>query len=471
MFNLNKKLKTPLYIQVYKNIKESIENGSLKEGDKLPSIRGLSKKLDVNNITIVNAFKLLEKEGFVYSIKGSGTYVRPSNYNIDLEFVDNKNIELMPGGTMSIEKDTIDLSSLAPSHKLFPIEDFKQAMVQVLDRDKGLAFNYPEVNGYEPLRESISCFLKDQYKMDTDKDYIQIISGGQQGIDIISKTLLLPGDCVFVENPTYSGAVSTFKSRGAKVIGIPIKEDGIDLEILEEYIKIYNPKLVYTMPYYQSPTGYSYSEETKKKLIELSQENSFYIIEDDFLMDINFNKKNLPLKSYDKYGKVIYIKSFSKSFMPGIRIGFLTMTDELLPGIIRSKHNTDISSSAFLQRAFDLYMRKGYLVKYIKYINQIYQENYTAMLDSLQVLKKYDLEIYEACGGLSFWIRLPEKLDATVLYEACKENKLSISPGNIFFVDDSIYSNYIRLSFRDLDQSNILEGIKILETTIKDILA
>ncbi len=364
--SINKELSTPLYIQLASNIQVLIEENTL-EGDKLPSIRSMSKTLNVNNVTVVNAYKLLEQEGYVYSVKGSGTYIKRNKYVENLPFLEEGDLELMLSGILPISKDSINFASISPTADLFPIEEFKQALVEVLDRDKGLAFLYPEITGYRPLKQSISKFLMDNYSTFVSEDQILITSGGQQGLDIIAKTLITPGDCILVENPTYSGAIAVFKSRGAKIIGIPMERDGIDISQLESYIKRYNPKFLYIMTNFQSPTTYSYSKEKKEKLLKLSKDYGFYIIEDDFLTDLFFDKVQVyPLKSMDTMDKVIFIKSFSKIFMPGVRIGFVTLPNNLFKNIIKAKHTTDISSSGFLQRAFDLYLRGGYWKSHIK---------------------------------------------------------------------------------------------------------
>ncbi|CCQ98253.1 Transcriptional regulator, GntR family with aminotransferase domain [[Clostridium] ultunense Esp] len=465
---IDKNLNTPLYIQLYENIRNLIEEDNFKEGEKLPSIRSLADKLDVNNITVVNAYKLLEQEGYVYSIKGSGTYVRKTGYNMDISYMEDGDIELMIGGVLPISKNSINFASVSPTPEIFPIEEFKQALIEVLNRDKGSAFVYPEINGYEPFRESITSFLHENYNMTVDKEQIQVISGGQQGIDIITKTLISQGDCIFVENPTYSGAIAAFQSRGAKIMGVPMLEDGLDLDTFYKYIKRYRPKFLYMMTNYQSPTTYSYSEEKKKKLIELSKKYNFYIIEDDFLTDLNYdNSKKTPLKSMDDLDQVIYIKSFSKIFMPGVRIGFMTVPQKLFKDIIRAKHTTDISSSGFLQRAFDLYLRKGYWKKHIETIKKVYTEKYNTMVEELDRLKKYDINFIKPNGGLSIWVKLPKEIDSIDLYNECVENNVALVPGKIFFIDDSIYSNYIRLSFGAVSNEEIVQGIKIVENYLR----
>lgn len=462
---LNKDLDKPLYVQLYDKIRYFIENDRLSD-DKLPSIRKLSKELGVNNVTVINAYKLLEQEGYVYSIEGSGTYIKRL-VSEEIPYTEDGNMELMLSGILPISKRSINFASVSPTPDLFPIEEFKQALVEVLDRDGGLAFLYPEINGYGPLRESISKFLIENYNTNVNMDQILITSGGQQGLDLIAKTMINQGDVVFVENPTYSAAFAAFKSRGAKIIGIPMIEDGMDLEALKNHLKRQRPKFIYIMTNYQSPTTFSYSEEKKRELLQLANEYDFYIIEDDFLTDLYFDGHiKSPLISLDKLDRIIYIKSFSKVFMPGVRIGFVSLPNRLLKGIIKAKHTTDISSSGYLQRAFDLYLRKGFWRKHIDKIRKVYSEKYNIMVKELERLKRFNIEYTRPKGGLSLWLKLPEDIDALEFYNECSENNLSLVPGKVFFIDNSIYNNYIRLSFGAVDNEEIIEGIKIIENIL-----
>lgn len=458
---LNKNLNTPLYIQLYESLKNIIENREFTE-EKLPSIRKMAKSLDVNNVTIISAYNLLEQEGYVYSVKGSGTYINTA----ELDDFDNKEIELMTSGILSIATDSIDFASISPTEDLFPVDDFKEAINEVLDRDGGKAFLYPEIIGYEGLRESISNFIFEDYNIHCDKSQILITSGGQQGLDIIAKTLIKPGDSILVEDPTYSGALSAFKSRGANIIGVPMEEDGINTDVLDDYITKYNPRFIYIMTNYQSPTTYSYSLDKKLKLLYLAKEHNINIIEDDFLTDLYFYNKNMPLKSMDQDDRVIFIKSFSKIFMPGIRMGFVTLPDNMFKSIIKSKHSTDVSSSGFLQRAFDLYLRKGYWKSHIENIRVVYKNKYENMVKTLNSIKKYGVEFTQPDGGLSIWMKLPEHIDGYTFYEDLRKAGVAVVPGKIFFIDDDSYSNYIRLSFGTVDNSEIVKGVSIIRKTI-----
>lgn len=460
---LDKNMDIPLYIQLYDNIKKLIEEDKF-ETDKLPSIRALSKSLGINNVTVVSAYKLLESEGYVYSSKGSGTYIKKSPLEVEVPLME-EDLDLMNAGILHLSEDSINFASVSPRPELFPIKNFKKTLIEVLDRDEGLAFLYPEITGYKPLRESISKFLLEYYSTEVNIDSILITSGGQQGLDIIAKTLISPGDYILVENPTYTAALSAFKSRGARIISVPMKNDGIDIDLLKSYVNRYNPKFIYVMTNYQSPTTYSYSEEKKKELIELANNNDLYIIEDDFLTDLYFKDKKTPLKSMDREDKVIFIKSFSKVFMPGVRIGFVTLPKCLFTRIIKAKHTTDVTSSGYLQRAFDLYLRHGYWKEHIENIRTVYKRKYDLMISLLNNLKKYGVSFTEPDGGLSIWLRLPDNIDSLKFYRECSENKVAVIPGNIFFVDDS-HDNFIRISFGAVEDDEIVTGINIIENLI-----
>ena len=250
---LDIKASSSKYLQIYNHIKNLIIDRKIKAYEKLPPIRKLARSLSVNNSTIVKLYELLEKEGYIYKIVGSGTFA--SNLRI-------KNEKM-------VYNDIIHFDSGNPSIDVFPIDDFKEAINMVLNNEGSSIFEYDEGLGNEDLRKKIVEYLSSK-SIETDKDRIQIISGAQQGIDIVCKGIINYSDVVFVEEPTYNGAIEVFKSRGAKIISIPMLDDGIDIGILKLKLEKIKPKLIYTMPNFQNPTGISYSTYKKQKLIELA---------------------------------------------------------------------------------------------------------------------------------------------------------------------------------------------------------
>lgn len=461
---INKDCEEPMYIQLYEEIKRLIENGSLKADEKLPPIRSLAKKLGINNITIINAYKMLEQRNYVYSKVGSGTYIKgnkANNYNNN-QF---STVTMMEQGYVKIEKNEINFSTSTPNPKLFPVKEFKEVLNEVLERDGGFAFGYQESQGYYPLRESIKQYLNDR-EVEVSIDEVNVISGAQQGIDIIAKALINFNDTIIVESPTYSGALAAFKSRGANIIEIPILEDGIDTREVEAVLKTTNVKLIYVMTSFQNPTGISYSQDKKIQLLYLAQKYDCYILEDEYLSELRFyGESDLPIKALDGNNKVIYLKSFSKIFMPGIRLGFLVTPAKISGMVLSAKHNTDISTSSLMQRAFDLYLRKKKWVQHIEMMKNVYKSRYDILIEVLK--KELDfIHFNEPQGGIHIWAKTD--IDSSVLYAAAKEKGVLITPGRVFYPDDR-ESSYFRISYAGVENDEIYKGLKILKAAYEGI--
>lgn len=445
----------PMYVQLYMELKRRIEEGKLPDSQKLPPIRKMSECLKVNPVTVINAYKLLERNGYAYSRVGSGIYVlgkRAGNAGmLNQEYGGYMKADISAGA------NTINFANSSPDPELFPIDDFKFILNMVLDRDGGRAFEYTEVKGYSPLRECISGIMN-KNGISCSTDDIQVISGAQQGIDIVAKAMVDYGDIIITERPTYTGAIAVFKSRGADIIDIPINAGGIDMDKLEEALKKGRPKFVYVMTSFQNPTGFSYSDDAKKSLINLADKYDFYIIEDDYLSELYYTKnKPTLIKQYDDSNRVILIKSFSKLFMPGMRIGFLIVPPKLQYRISAAKHLSDISTSGLIQRAFDMYIRNNLLDRHIEYIRQKYCQRYNAIIEGINSFIK-GASYCRPEGGIHVWIKLPFNVSSNMLYSECMMENVVISPGSSFYINDPD-DGYIRLSFASLGLRDIKNGL------------
>ncbi len=473
--HLDKKSMVPLYQQLHQELKARILQGAITENEKLPSIRKLAGLLGVNNVTIVNAYRLLEQEQLVYSQIGSGTYVKAVqpifNNNIppeeDLYETEIPELKIMDQGQIQLTGNAINFASAVPTPELFPVEEFKSILNEVLDRDRGNAFGYQESQGFYPLRESVAQYFL-HYGITTDADHIQVISGAQQGIDIIAKSLLKYGDFVITENPTYTGAMAAFKSRGAKIIPINIESDGISISQLQDVILQYHPKLIYVMPNFQNPTGFCYSQAKMQTLLKICQKENIYIIEDDSFTELSYDGlERHPLKMLDSDHRVIYIKSFSKIFMPGLRIAFLIAPADIISGLVAAKHTSDISTSGLMQRAFDLYLRKNSWKKHIHFMKNVYQQRYQQALKSMNDHFPEDVSYYEPSGGLAFWISLPSEYSANLFYQYCLGREVIITPGSLFY-PDSRDNHHFRLSFAAVYPDEIEMGIARINSCYQD---
>lgn len=472
-FELERKGNKNLYTQLYEKLKSKILKGKLEAHTRLPAIRNIAKNNNINPATVVKAYDLLERDELIYKKVGSGSYVSPGliKNDIELNYKDkekNDSLAMLDYGQVDLA-DSINFASATPSPSLFPVEDFKFALNEVLTRDKGKAFTYQKSQGYFPLRESIKKYLQ-KNKIDTKIDNIQIVSGAQQAIDLLAKILLNFGDEVIVEEPTYTGALSAFRSRKASIKGIKLQKDGINLNLLEKKVKENRVSFIYIMTSFQNPTGVSWSKNKKEKLLKLATKYNFLIIEDDCLSELYFTeKKPVSLKSLDKEGRVIYIKSFSKIFMPGLRLAFAILPDKLLPRMLAAKHATDISSTGITQRSFDLYLREGLWEKHLDEMRDLFKNRFNIMKKAIDkyLLPSVQL-LYDPRGGLYFWLRLKKNFNSEKLYKKSLQNGVAFLPGTLFYHDNRESADF-RLSFAASNEKEITEGIKILAKNIKEI--
>lgn len=454
-YNIKFNDNTKKYLQIYNHIKDMILKKELKAHEKLQPIRKLSEFIGVNNTTVVKAYELLENEGYIYKVIGSGTFVSSRNKNEDIK----------------IEKDgIIHFDNGNPATDIFPIQDFKNAINIALNKEDSSMFEYEDGLGFEKLRVKMVEYLKSS-SIYTNKENIQIISGAQQGIDIVCKGLINYSDVVFIEEPTYNGAIQVFKSRGAKVVSIPMLDDGIDIGILKLKLEKIKPRLMYIMPNFQNPTGISYSTYKKKKLIELAQEYDFYILEDDFISDFPFDSEdNLPLKSYDNNDRVIYIKSFSKILMPGLRIGMVEIPMELQSQILWAKYSSDISTPGLIQKSMFYYMNCFNWKQYLNNINNIYYEKYSLAKKLIDEKLSNKIKVRKACGGINFFFELPRGYLSYNFYKFLLEKGVIITPGTYFF-DNIIDNRYFRINIANASLKDIKEGIDIISDNIDIFLA
>ena len=465
IYKVDFKEEVPKYIQVANKIKFLIDKGLIKDGEKMPTIRALAKFLGVNNDTIVSTYKKLEAEGYASSKMGSGTYAKKREINKRFKKEYSDTFKKISGLKL---KQYIDFAGESSSTELFPINSFKEVINEVIDRDGTDALIFQEALGFEGLRKSISRFFwQDKVAIDD----IIIVSGAQQGIDIASKALLNINDNVIIEKPTYSGALSVFTFRGSNIFEIDMDNDGINIQEFENVLKKSYIKCFYTMSYFQNPTGISYSLEKKKKILKLAKEYDFYIIEDDYLSELIYsqNIQYQSFKSLDKYNRVIYIKSFSKIFLPGIRLGYLIAPKNIKDQIENSKVNTDISTSSLMQRALDLYIIKGYWREYINQLKNEYFIRYTLMEDLIKNILGDKVSFISPGGGLNFYLKLNEKIKikSDLLFKKCKNEKVLITPGVMFYkkYDDGL--DFFRIGYSQTDQYKIRKGLEVIDKILK----
>lgn len=464
-FNVIFKEESHKYIDISEHIKLLIENGAIEDGEKMPAIRSLSEFLGVNKDTVILAYKKLNQEGYLTQSQGSGSYARKRE---SIKNFRNEYSEIFQNISVNASKEFIDLTSEITSAKFFEIDKLKEIFNEVLTRDGILALSYNDPLGYKNLREIIN---NEFWNGENSLSNMLIISGAQQGIDIVSKALINTNDYVVVEKPTYSGALAVFKLRKANVFEIKIEDDGIDVKALERILKKYKIKFLYTMSYFQNPTGISCSLEKKLKVLELARKYDFYILEDDYLSELRYDNciDHVTYRELDKE-RVIYVKSFSKIFLPGVRVGYLIAPDKFTDILEHSKISSDISTSSLMQRALEMYISKGYWKKHINLLKSEYSKRYNFVINLINERLGEYVDYIEPKGGLNIFLNIKKEIeiDSKELFYKLIEKKTVITPGIMYYHNPREGNKSFKLGFSETDYYKIEQGIRNIEEILSE---
>ena len=474
----------PLYQQIEGHIRKSILSGTLPAETRLPASRQLARDLGVNRTTVENAYSALEADGLVFSRMGSGTYVLPVYTPSAIPKRDANTpwplwqtaLQSEDGASFDTAEDMlresghanpISFASGISDARQFPVEEFRKVMQSVMRRDQIDALEYGERRGYTPLREGIARILASQ-GLQTHPENILITAGSQQAIFLASQVLLKPGDIVLVEDPTYSAAIDLFRTLGFQIVGIPVDNQGMQVEKLEKLLQQHHPKLIYTIPNFHNPTGTCLSSPRRRQLIMLADRYNVPILEDDFVGDLRYEGHTQPsLKSLDPGGQVIYVGTFSKMLMPGLRVGFIVADGPVNESLLNFKRLSDLATSTLIQRALDAYMTVGRYQTYLHRSSQIFRNRRDAMVSAIRshLPKEVSFEIPK--GGLFIWLRLPKSISANELLPIACRKGVAFSPGASFFIDGKSGDDWIRLNFASQPIEDIEEGIKRLGSALR----
>lgn len=478
---------SPLYQQIESYLRQAILSGNLGANTRLPACRQLAKDLGVNRSTVENAYSALEADGLVFSRMGSGTYVLPQeiipamptphvNKHLPLWQQNFRNQHITSRSDMLEEMlqhaehpHLINFAGGISDARQFPAEEFRKTLQSVMRRDQIAALEYGEPGGYAPLREGIAHILASQ-GLQTRPENILITAGSQQAIFLASQVLLKPNDTVVVENPTYPAALDLFHALGCQIVGVPMDNQGMDVEKLEKLLQQHHPKLIYTIPNFHNPTGTCLSSARRRQLIVLADRYNLPILEDDFVGDLRYEGHAQPsLKALDPGGQVIYVSTFSKMLVPGLRVGFIVAEGPVYESILNYKRLSDLATSTLIQRALDAFVTVGRYQTYLHRSNQTFRKRRDAMIKALQRHLPAKAAYEVPSGGLFIWLRLPKTVSANELLPiACREG-VAFAPGKLFFVDDLNKDEWIRLNFVSQPVEDIEEGIKRLGVAIRKL--
>lgn len=475
----------PLYLQIKKEIKEQILSGELKAGDRLPATRDLARQLGVNRSTVTNAYDELLAEGVLNSHVGQGTFVS-ENVGVYLQEAGDRSQKMVWDGLFAGEAealsvlrdlyqvstlaDVVSFSSLFPDERSFPIDEFKASLSYALRRFGTKVLRYENTAGLQVFREYMATELS-RRGVAAQPENILITNGSQQTIDLLARAFIAEGDTVIVENPTYPGAINAFAMQGARLIGIPLDSDGIQIGSLEQIIERQRPKLIYLIPTFHNPTGLSLSLERRHRLMALARKYRIPVLEDAYGEDLRFYGDALPsLKSLDITEQVVYFGSFSKSFLPGLRIGWCLAPGPVFSRLIALKQVSDMTTSPLTQAALWDFCRRRRYQAHLERIRDIYRKRRDVLLNGLKRYFPEGTIWNEPDGGLFCWVTLPEQIDATELQVESRQRGVVFARGQLFHVYGG-GRNTLRLGFGNLSEEEIEFGLKTIGKVAHELLS
>ncbi len=366
----------------------------------------------------------------------------------------------------------ISLAGGNPSADLFPAKELHEAAKDVLENSAAVALQYGITEGYPPLIKLIRERHKTKYGIDTPGDEILITHGGQQVIDLATKCLVNEGDTVISENPSFIGALNTFRSFRANIVGIPMDYEGMRIDLLEKALKTEkNVKLIYTIPTFQNPMGVTMSGERRKRLYELAVQYNIPVIEDSPYFELSYSGPPVtPIKAMDTTGHIIYAGSFSKVISPGIRLGYAIAPAELIAKMTVAKQGEDVCTNQFFMVAIAKYLEKYSLDEHIQECISAYRKKRDYMLECID--KYFDKRVAhtEPGGGLFIWCDLPEGCSGTELWKFALERKVACVPGATFDVKADPSNRGFRLNFSLPTMEEIDNGCRIMGECLKEFL-
>jgi DNA-binding transcriptional MocR family regulator len=468
----------PIYLQIRDRISRLIDSGVLQAGDRLPSIRSLAESLQVNKLTIIEAYNVLEADGIISARQGSGYFVNSvnrSSANLKSTFAPVQNVIIPEQGrssffdmyTATVEAQTkpgiVNFGCGFPQ----PPKDIDLIARRALRQTPDGLFKYDLPQGQLTLRRQIAQMLIQQGMEVTAEDLI-VTNGSEQGLSLALNYYLEPGDWVIVETPTYFGALASLENLGAKIIGIPMTAQGMNLDLLEKYLKSHRPKLIYTISALHNPTGITTTQAHRQELLALAEKYECPILEDNAYEGLTFEAAPAPIKAFDKQDLVIYLGTFSKTLMPGLRVGYMVVTGKHFHNILERKLLHDLHTSTISQAIVSEYLASGHLRRHL---NRLRTENLQTRDVMLAALERYfpqEARWTVPKGGLFLWVQLPEYTPIQrIRIEALSQNVL-FPCHSVFFPDRKGYPA-MRLTFTPSPEE-IEQGVSVLGKLLKKYL-
>ncbi len=519
--NIDRNNGKPIYLQIADQLRQAILDGEIQPGERLTPERRQAALLGVNRTTIVNAYRELAADGLVSGQVGRGTIVtyrqsqpqpapslthgwpqinQTSYGHIEFGQVGNGNGDSRPSGlpwpqilstttdlhndpllldamNVSARADVIRFTTGIPSPEIYPIETIRELLDEALHYSGQLLLQHTPTEGYPPLRETLASWMSNRAEqvgapITVNPANIVIVAGSQQGLYLVARALIEPGDLVAIESPTYLGAAQVFRAAGARLLPIPIDRDGMNVDLLQELAPRRRPKLIYTLPTFQNPSGSVLSMERRLRLLDIAARYQIPVIEDDPYGALRYDGRTLPtLATIDQSAgrqNVIYLSTMSKMLFPGFRIGWTHAPKPVLERLSLIKGIVDLDTNALAQWAVWAFLDRGYLDEHLRLLHQLYPKRRDHMIAAIERHCGELIQAERPAGGIYLWCRLNERLRVRDLVSEAAREGVAFIPGESFHVDASSGrgKSTLRLNFTLPDDDEIEEGIRRLGVAV-----
>jgi 2-aminoadipate transaminase len=456
---------TPLYRQLYDEIAGRIRSGALGHGERLPATRELAGLLGLNRATIAAAYELLETEGLISGHVGRGSFVtgQPAATASGVEWsAILEGSDLPPAfPSTAAAADLISFATSRPARDLFPLDDFRASCAAVMARgDLAGILQLGSPSGYEPLRHYLVEEARRHELAGPDDDLI-VTNGCQQALDLVGRVLLRPGDSVAVEDPVYSGIKNQLAATGARLVGIPMGADGLDVPQLARTLQRERVRFLVVTPNFQNPTGLTLPLPARQELLEAARAAGVPVIENDAYGELRYHGEPLPaVKQLDNSGGTVLLRSFSKVSFPGLRVGWVLGPKAFISRLRRAKETSDLHTDQLSQAVLLEFAVSGRLKAHRARVLAAGAERLAATLAGCQALPAGSRWTRPE-GGMNVWVRLPEPVDTADLLPRARKEGIDYLPGRYCAVSRPEHSA-LRLSFAVPSPERIREGLAVL---------
>jgi len=465
----------PLFMQLHEQIVDRIAAGELTVGTRLPPVRRLAAQLGINHMTVAKAYKDLAEAGFVEGRAGGGTHVRapygagprrgrePETATAD-SLLSERLYEL------SHAPGVISFTTNYPAPDSDCTKEFEICLQSVIADGLSPYFAYDPPNGRLGFRRSIAEYLAQQGLTVSPEDVI-VTSGAQQAIELVIRLLVPHGSPVIVERPTYYGVINALRSVGARILEVPLEADGIDIEKLEAHLARHRPRLIYTNPTFQNPTGVTTSIEKRRSILALARKHGVAILEDDHNSELRYSGTPVPsIRSLSEPGdNVFFVRGFGKVFLPGTRLGYVVAPSLARRPMLALKAHSDLHTNGIMQEAMMRFLARKNYPKFLDGMKKTYAVKQRKLISSLAAGMPPGTLIGNPEGGLSLWVTLPEGTEVSELYYRAVRRGVAFVAGEVFYASH-VNPRTLRVSFGLLKDDVLEEGVDRLCSVAKDLM-